>query len=449
MFVVGNSNGLLASSATHRSLQTVKPYYLTQQSDGDVVVDGTLFVDTIEPVSTTEPVYIKAPNELGGEMLNNSALVVEGGANRNDVNQLQVSIATYKPLTRGTIDYGQGEQVGSLSMWGKDTSANDTKYVDVRGVITNPTNGAEESRVNFVLQKAGVALTLLQLDTSENVVKTLTNTRLQAGGNIIGLADISCAGDVYVGDDLFVNDDVNCADVLATASIQANRFVSLGTTVPSALAGTTYRVNGIDAGRVNHDSVNMNITGLTGTAGAVQQICGTQVATRTVKDASDNITMTIGSSVAPGATLRRQTTAGTATYYPGAVKICDIGSITKQTSATLVPESAFTVPAGYDGYYSYTAQISMDTVGTVADGDILSIYLDLSGGSLTPVAGSINIIDIAENANDVIFTAPSGIIMQRLVAGNTIQLYHSEAGTYTFSNGAVRVAYSYLGDTAL
>jgi hypothetical protein len=225
--------------------------------------------------------------------------------------------------------------------------------------------------------------------------------------------------------------------------------MNVNETSPSFLSGVTFKVGGTSAGRVNSDGTHMILQGLTGDAGIVQVKCGTVIAADIRKDVTDNITFTVGSSAVPTARLRKETTAGTATYYPGAVKICDIGSITKQSSATLVPESAFTVPAGYDGYYSYTAQVSMDTVGTVADGDIMTLYLDLSGGSLTPVAGSINIIDIAENANDVIFTAPSGIIMQRLVAGDIIQLYHSEAGTYTFSNGAVKVAYSYLGDTAL
>jgi hypothetical protein len=444
-------SGLIPSRETCGNGASDSNYFVRVGSNGnseiigDLTVGGTLFVDTIEPVSTTEPVYINAPNEIGGTQLNNSALIVEGGANRiADGSGLQVTIATYKPFTRGTIDYDSGEQVGSLSMWGKDTAGNDTKYVDIRGVTTNPTNGAQESRINLSMSKAGTITAYLQLDTSENIVKTLNTTKLQSAGQFVALTDISCNGDILVGDDLIVGDAI-----LVGQSVSANRFFVNETTSPGALQGVVYRVDTVDSGRVNHDATNMNITGLTGTASAVQQICGTRVATRATKDGSDNINLTVGSSVAPGATLQRQTTAGTATYYPGAVKICDIGSITKQSSATLVPESAFTVPAGYDGYYSYTAQVSMDTVGTVADGDIMTLYLDLSGGSLTPVAGSINIIDIAENVNDVIFTAPSGIIMQRLVAGNIIQLYHSEAGTYTFSNGAVRVAYSYLGDTAL
>lgn len=451
MFVVGNSNGLMASSATHRGPQTTRPYYLVDDGagnatvDGDLTVAGTLFVDTIEPISTTEPVYIRAPNELGGDLLANSGLVVEGGANRSDISSAQVSIATYKPLTRGTIDYGQGEQVGSLSMWGKDTSGNDTKYVDVRGVITNPTNGAEESRLNLVLQKAGVALTLLQLDTSENVVKTLTNTQLQAGGNIIGLADISCNGDVYVGDDLFVGDDVNCADVLATASVQANRAVILGTTVPSALAGIAFRVDGVDAGRTNHDSINMNITGLTGTASAVQQICGTQVASRAIKDASNNITMTIGSSIAPNATLQLSISGETTVAYePSRMKatsaISSGSTVSFTNSAEILTNSS--VVASRTGYYQFIAQFRTDAIGTFDAGtDIISFYADISGGSLTPLIGSIH--DITYTTATTFEYTFSGYAFA--TAGDTINLIHIDTGTFTMTNAVLFVLWNYIG----
>jgi hypothetical protein len=135
--------------------------------------------------------------------------------------------------------------------------------------------------------------------------------------------------------------------------------------------------------------------------------------------------------------------------FPGAVKITTAGSITKQTSATLVPESAFTIPVGFDGYYSFTAQILLGTVGTVADGENFQIYLDISGGALTPIAGTTNILDMTENTANTFAQAPSGIIMEKLKAGDIIQLYHLEQGSYTFSTGSIQVAYTYLGNTAL
>lgn len=133
--------------------------------------------------------------------------------------------------------------------------------------------------------------------------------------------------------------------------------------------------------------------------------------------------------------------------YPSFVKITPAGSITKQTSGTLVPETAFTIPI--DGYYSYTAQISLGTVGTVADGDILSIFGDISGGSLSPINGTVNIIDVAENSANSIQIVVGGLIFNKLTAGEVIQFYHSEAGTYTFSSGSVQVAYKYEGNSAL
>lgn len=135
--------------------------------------------------------------------------------------------------------------------------------------------------------------------------------------------------------------------------------------------------------------------------------------------------------------------------FPGLVKICDAGAITKQTSATLVPESAFTIPVGFAGYYSFTAQVSLGTVGTVADGENFQLYLDVSGGSLTPINGTINIIDMTENSANTFSQTPSGIIMQKLNAGDIIQLYHLEQGSYTFGSGSIKVAYTYLGNTAV
>jgi hypothetical protein len=135
--------------------------------------------------------------------------------------------------------------------------------------------------------------------------------------------------------------------------------------------------------------------------------------------------------------------------FPGLVDITSAGTITKQTSATLVPESAFTIPVGFDGYYSFTAQILLGTVGTVADGENIQIYLDVSGGSLTPIAGTTNIIDMTENSANTFAQTPGGIIMQKLKAGDIIQLYHLEQGSYTFGSGSIQVAYTYLGNTAI
>jgi hypothetical protein len=326
-------SGLIPSRETCGNGSSNSNYFVRVSTNGnseiigDLTVGGTLFVDTIEPVSTTEPVYIKAPNEIGGSTVNTSALVVEGGANRiADGSGLQVSLALYKPFTRGTVNHTTGEDVGTFASWGKDTSDNDVRYGAIFINTTDPRPTNKQGRMNFSIQTNNALSAMLQIDGSQNAVKVLNNAQLQ-------LVDA---------------------------------------------AGTTTR----------------------------------------------NI-------------------------YPGVVKICEIGAITKQTSATLVPESAFTIPTGLTGYWSYTAQMAMGTVGTVADGDIFTLYADVSGGSLVPLTGTINIVDIAENSSNAIFAALSGIVMVRLTAGEIIQFYHSESGTYTFSDGSIRVAYTYLGDTAL
>jgi hypothetical protein len=160
-----------------------------------------------------------------------------------------------------------------------------------------------------------------------------------------------------------------------------------------------------------------------------------------------SITMT-NADISNSANIINYSVGGTIyPLFPSFVKITTAGTITKQTSATLVAESAFTIPM--DGYYSFTAQISLGGVGTVADGENFQLYLDVSGGSLTPINGTINILDMTENTANSFSQTPTGIIMQKLTAGQVIQLYHLEQGSYTFSSGSIQVAYAYLGNDAL
>jgi hypothetical protein len=200
----------------------------------------------------------------------------------------------------------------------------------------------------------------------------------------------------------------------------------------------------------------INSVGTTVRYGSVRGVCTnpTSGATkgRLEFNVIDNLTHSVRMEIDASANVIR-TDAGARfqdrgyNLYPGAVIIEAAGTITKQSSATLVPESSFTIPVGLDGYYSFTAQISLGTVGTVADGDNIAIYLDVSGGSLSPINGTINILDMTENSANAFSATPGGIIMQRLTAGQTIQLYHSEGGTYTFGSGSIQVAYTYLGDS--
>ena len=131
--------------------------------------------------------------------------------------------------------------------------------------------------------------------------------------------------------------------------------------------------------------------------------------------------------------------------YPQFVNVTTAGAITKQTTATLITQSAYTVPLA--GYYSFTAQVSLGTVGTIVAEDTLSIYADLSGGAVTPIAGSISLIDVAENSANAINQVVSGMFMQKFAVGDVIQFYHIEGGSaWTFGSGTVQVAYMYQGN---
>ena len=453
--VVNGGNGLLSSvSVAYTGADDSNIFArLGQPNTGDLIVSGSitaggdatigdvLYVDTIEPISTTVPLYIRAPNELGGEQLNNSALVVEGGANRIDGSANQVTIATYKPLTRGTIDYGQGEQVGSLSMWGKDSSGNDTKYVDVRGVITNPINGQEESRVNFVLSKAGVGTTYLQIDTSENIVKTLSSAKLQAMGQLVALADISCNTSLQVGTTITAGGNISAGP---TSSLFSRQQTIQSSTVSGGLGGVLFTVDTNNAGRINHDATNMQITGLTGTASAVQMVCNTRVAVRAVKDALDNITTTIGNSTAPETLLQNITSAETLTYQPSRMKatsaISSGSTVSFTNSAEVLTNSS--VVASRTGYYQFIAQFKTDAIGTFDAGtDVITFYADISGGSLTPLIGSIH--DITYTTATTFEYTFSGYAFA--TAGDTINLIHIDTGTFTMTNAVLFVLWNYIG----
>ena len=315
MFVVGNSNGLMASGATHRGPQTTPAYYLESEGDDGTIVN--LSVINTAPDISLNPLYIKNPNNLGVNPITESAVVIEGGANRIDISSSPVSLTLYKPFSSQTIGY---QQVGALQFAGVNTAGTTVRYGSVRGVSINATAGATKGMLEFQVLDGLTHSTRMEIDASANVIRTDADARFSDRG---------------------------------------------------------YNL------------------------------------------------------------------------YPGGVKITTAGSITKETSATLVPESAFTIPVGLDGYYSFTAQVSLGGVGTVSDGENFQLYLDVSGGSLSPINGTINIIDMTENSANAFSQTPGGIIMQRLTAGQVIQLYHLEQGSYTFSSGSIQVAYTYLGDTAL
>jgi hypothetical protein len=313
-----NNNGLLSSSETHPGPPTTDAYYL-RNNNGDVVVDGDLYASTIIslPDASNNPFYIKNLNNLGINPITDSAVIIEGGANRLDISDQAVALTLFKPFSSQTIAY---QQVGALQFAGVNTAGTAVRYGSIRGVSLNATSGATKGMLEFQVLDGTLHSTRMEIDASANVIRT-------DGGS---------------------------------------RFSDRG-----------YNL------------------------------------------------------------------------YAGAVKITTAGSITSQTGETLVSESAFTIPTGLDGYYSFTAQIILGGVGTISDGENFQIFLDLSGGSLTPINGTSNAIDMTENAANTFVHTPGGIIMQRLTEGQTIQLYYKQLGAFTFSSGSIQVAYTYLGDTAL
>jgi hypothetical protein len=103
-----------------------------------------------------------------------------------------------------------------------------------------------------------------------------------------------------------------------------------------------------------------------------------------------------------------------------------------------------------DGYYAYTAQVNLTGIVGVVDGDMMSTFIDLSGGSLVALDGTNNIIDMSTRGGDF-SVASSGHIMTKLTAGQVIRLYHYEVGSFTF-NGTlsnIQVSYRYLGNDAI
>jgi hypothetical protein len=338
-----NRNGLIAGSTTFNTGDPESYLYVRRGQNGDAVVDGDLTVegdlfvqgDSTLPVIRAidisgNPIYIRNPENIGSNPLARNAVVIEGGANRDisgDAGRaLGVGLATYKPFSDGTINEGNAEDIGLLTMFGVNSSGSDIPYAQIRASSVDPTAAGEKGRLDFNVRKAPLLLTMFQMDGSNNYMRTLGS-----GG-------------------------------LSTYS----RFV----------------------------------------------------------DREFNL-------------------------YPGAVKITDAGTITKQTSATLVTESSFTIPDGLPGYYSVTTQVLLSDVSGIVAGDIIQTFLDVSGGSLTPVNGTVNISPIVRNAANFYEVTHTGIIMERLIVGDTVRIAHLETGTFTFGSGGIKVAYTYLGDTAL
>ena len=147
--------------------------------------------------------------------------------------------------------------------------------------------------------------------------------------------------------------------------------------------------------------------------------------------------------------VRYNVSGGSYPLYPSFVKVITPAAITKQTTQTKVAALAYTIPQ--DGYYNITAQISLASIGSSTPAsDTITIYADLSGGSVTPLNGAINTFNVVPNASSAFYATSSGVIQQKLIAGDVIEFYHLESGGFTIGvSSGIGVTYQYLGNNAV
>ena len=269
-------------------------------------------------------------------------------------------------------------------------------------------------------------------DVNSNIFARLGQPNV---GNLSVAGEITSGGDIFVGDDLYVTQTAECREL--------NIKETTG-----YLDGATISVNGSNAGRVNSDGVYMIVQGLTGTDSAIRMKCNTIVACDVRKDGTDNITYTIGSAQAPETRLRKETTAGIVEYVPSLMKSTSAktnGSTVSFTNTAEVLANS-SVVAPYTGYYQFMAQFKTTSMTSFDSGtDVITFYADISGGSATPIIGSI--IDITSVIGTQSFEyAFSGYAYA--TAGQTIQMRHIDTGTFTITGGTLFVLWKYMGDGA-
>ena len=184
-----NTNGLTTCGS---SFVTGDPdsyiYVKRDATTGDAIVDGDLTVvgdllvqgDSTLPVIRAvdlshNPVYIRNPYNISTAPLSDNALVVEGGNNRSlDEPAAGVGIAITKPFTSGV-----GEDIGTLSMYGKDASGSDARYAYIRAGSRGNTAGEVKGSLQF-----GVAGALLEMDGSANIFNTTADLATQLRGSL-------------------------------------------------------------------------------------------------------------------------------------------------------------------------------------------------------------------------------------------------------------------------
>lgn len=255
---------------------------------------------------------------------------------------------------------------------------------------------------------------------------------ITSGGNISAGGNVTATGDVIVGDDLFVTQTIECCDMTVKE-------------VTGQLSGITISVNGTSAGRVNSDGTTMIVQGLTGDEGKVQVKCGTLLASNIQKDVSNNVTFTVGGPNAPEASLKVQNSTATYDYTPTLIKatsaISSGSTLSFTNTAEKLTNASFTAP--YTGYYQFLGQVRITSISSFDVGtDSITFYADVSGGSLSPLVGSINDICCVASGSDFEQTI-SGYVYA--TAGQTIDMYHIDVGVFTITGGSLFILWKFMG----
>jgi hypothetical protein len=111
-----------------------------------------------------------------------------------------------------------------------------------------------------------------------------------------------------------------------------------------------------------------------------------------------------------------------------------------------MPNTDFTIPAGLDGYWSYTLSVALNSITGISTGDELTFSADDTAGFFSAIPGSVNSFHPHAGITSTQFTA-SGVFLQRLTAGQTIRFYQEQTGVWAIGSGTCTAVYKYEGDT--
>ena len=207
------------------------------------------------------PVFIYNPYALGGTTTTSpNVLIAAGGENRTDISNSGVGIATQKNITRGIVDTGVGELIGTFTTFGKDLADNDIPYAGIRGICVDPSDGYPKGRLNLVARDGPTNRVYMQVDASANTVSIQGNsgtTLDMAAHKLINLATPTNASDAatkaYV-DAAQIAGSSNWANYAAVSNVNMSGFAI---TNIAGLSNTTGTINMVG------DDVNIQATGLT------------------------------------------------------------------------------------------------------------------------------------------------------------------------------------------